>query len=69
MFRETLANGEDISGKLQLATNLRLNKAGEYEFDLVDAADTKLYLTEIGDVKLVYVEIGHSNKFPLAQAA
>ena len=53
VFRETLANGEDISGKLQLATNLRLNKAGEYEFDLVDAADTKLYLTETGDVKLV----------------
>ena len=53
VFRETLANGEDISGKLQLATNLRLNNAGEYEFDLVDAADTKLYLTETGDVKLV----------------
>ena len=69
VFRETLANGEDISGKLQLATNLRLNNAGEYEFDLVDAADTKFYLTETGDVKLVDVEIDHSYKNQIAQAS
>ena len=69
VFRETLSNGEDISGKLQLATNLRLNQAGEYEFDLVDAADIKLYLTETSGVKLVDVEIDHSYKNQIAQAA
>lgn len=66
VFRETLANGEDISGKLQLATNLRLNNAGEYEFDLVDADNIKLYLTETGGVKLVDVEIDHSYKNQIA---
>ena len=53
VFRETLANGDDISGKLQLATNLRMNKAGGYEFDLIDPSEAKIYLTENGDVKLV----------------